>query len=210
MKKTEKEYITLAGEGQDEIAEKRSRFIGYCRPVESEDEAIAFISEIKSKHYDARHNCHAYVIRKNGVCRYSDDGEPQGTAGMPILNVIQKQGISNCVVVVTRYFGGVLLGTGGLVRAYSEAAAMAIEKAGKAQYKLFKSGVLTCDYTRFGKIPALVSLCGGKTDQAEFSENVSVKVYIPHDREEEFKKSLTEFSNGDLSVEFNEEEFCVV
>ena len=110
-------YKTVKEFASDELVEKRSRFIGYCKPVTTQDEAIAFINEIKTKHWDARHNVYAYVIKDEGVSRYSDDNEPQGTAGIPVLDAIRKRDITDCVIVVTRYFGGVLLGAGGLVRA---------------------------------------------------------------------------------------------
>ena len=114
------EYITVKNSGEDEFVEKRSRFIGYCKPVKTQDEAVSFINEIRSKHWDATHNVYAYVLSDGQIMRYSDDGEPQGTAGVPVLDVIKKMGIVDVVVVVTRYFGGIMLGAGGLVRAYSK------------------------------------------------------------------------------------------
>ena len=123
-------YKTVRGFAFDELTEKRSRFIGYCKPVSTQDEAIAFINEIKSKHWDARHNVYAYVIRGEGVSRYSDDNEPQGTAGIPVLDAIRKRGITDCVVVVTRYFGGILLGAAGLLRAYTQACSLGLKAAG--------------------------------------------------------------------------------
>ena len=142
-------YKTVRGFAFDELVEKRSRFIGYCKPVKTQDEAIAFINEIKSKHWDARHNVYAYVIRDEGISRYSDDNEPQGTAGIPVLDSIRKRGITDCVVVVTRYFGGVLLGAGGLVRAYSAAAKLGIDAAGEMEMEIGmglhgEPGVMRC------------------------------------------------------------------
>ena len=123
------EYKTVTMDTSDEFVEKRSRFIGYIRPVKTEEEAIAFINQIKSKHWDATHNVYAYCLREGQVKRYSDDGEPQGTAGIPTLDVLLKSEVTDVVVVTTRYFGGILLGGGGLVRAYSHAASLALAKA---------------------------------------------------------------------------------
>ena len=116
------EYYIPTRAAESEFVEKRSRFIGYIKPVETEAEARAFVEEIKKRHYDARHNCWCYLLREGGVVRYSDDGEPQGTAGQPMLGVFEKEGITDLVCVVTRYFGGILLGTGGLLRAYTKGA----------------------------------------------------------------------------------------
>ena len=127
---TEASYVTIGKEGSATLVEKKSEFIGYAAHVENESEALDFIAKIKHRHSDARHNVYAYVLKKNNIMRYSDDGEPQGTAGMPVLDVIRKTGFTDAVIVVTRYFGGILLGTGGLVRAYSASAKLAVEDAG--------------------------------------------------------------------------------
>ena len=121
------QYRTIRAAASAEFVEKRSRFIGYISPVTTQEDAAAFIDSIRSKHWDATHNVPAYIIREGNICRFSDDGEPQGTAGMPALNVLQKEGLTDCVLVVTRYFGGILLGGGGLVRAYSHAAKIAVD-----------------------------------------------------------------------------------
>ncbi len=123
------DYKTVRAAASGELTEKRSRFIGYCKPVSTEEEATAFIASIRSRHWDARHNVYAYSLREGNLRRYSDDGEPSGTAGMPVLDVLQKSGVTDVCVVVTRYFGGVLLGTGGLVRAYSQAARLGLNAA---------------------------------------------------------------------------------
>ena len=123
------EYFVPTGASETELVEKRSRFLGHVWPVESEEEARARIEEIRKKHYDARHHCWCYRIREGGVERYSDDGEPQGTAGQPMLNVFQREGVTNVCCVVTRYFGGILLGAGGLVRAYTQSAKDALDAA---------------------------------------------------------------------------------
>ena len=125
-----KEYRTVSQEAKEEFTEKRSRFIGWIKPVKTEEEAIEYINAIKSQHWDAKHNVYAYSLREGQISRYSDDGEPQGTAGVPVLEVLTHSGVTDAVIVVTRYFGGILLGTGGLVRAYSHAASIALKSAG--------------------------------------------------------------------------------
>ena len=146
------QYRTIRAAASAEFVEKRSRFIGYISPVTTQQDAIAFIDSIKSKHWDATHNVPAYIIRNGNICRFSDDGEPQGTAGMPALNVLQKEELTDCVLVVTRYFGGILLGGGGLVRAYSHAAKIAVDAGGivsRAECIIVK---IRCDYTFYGRL----------------------------------------------------------
>ena len=151
-------YNTILTPGIDEIVEKKSRFIGYAQPVSSEEEAYAFVESVKKKHYDARHNCHAFAIGKeNTLYRFSDDGEPQGTAGKPILEVISGNQVTDICIVVTRYFGGTLLGTGGLVRAYTEAAKLALADAGIHQMQRMKLMDITCSYNDSGKVQYLLS-----------------------------------------------------
>ena len=201
-------YKTVRGFAFDELVEKRSRFIGYCKPVKTQDEAIAFINEIKSKHWDARHNVYAYVIRDEGISRYSDDNEPQGTAGIPVLDSIRKRGITDCVVVVTRYFGGVLLGAGGLVRAYSAAAKLGIDAAGEMEMEMCSVCTLTCSYTMYGKIPALVARSRGSIDDSDFADEVSIRFHLPEDELSAFNKALSEESSGKYAaVEINKEFF---
>lgn len=149
------QYRTIRAAASAEFVEKRSRFIGYISPVTTQEDAAAFIDSIRSKHWDATHNVPAYIIREGNICRFSDDGEPQGTAGMPALNVLQKEGLTDCVLVVTRYFGGILLGGGGLVRAYSHAAKLAVDAGGtvtRAECSIVK---IRCDYTFYGGSPRL-------------------------------------------------------
>lgn len=201
-------YKTVREFAFDELVEKRSRFIGYCKPVKTQDEAIAFINEIKSKHWDARHNVYAYVIRDEGVSRYSDDNEPQGTAGIPVLDSIRKRGITDCVVVVTRYFGGVLLGAGGLVRAYSAAAKLGIDAAGEMEMEMCSVCTLTCSYAMYGKIPALVAKFRGSIDDSDFADEVSIRFHLPEDELPSFNKALSEESSGKYAaVEINKEFF---
>ena len=202
-------YKTVQGFASDELVEKRSRFIGYCKPVSTQDEAIAFINEIKTKHWDARHNVYAYVIRQEGVSRYSDDNEPQGTAGIPVLDSIRKRGITDCVVVVTRYFGGVLLGAGGLVRAYSAAAKLAIDASGEKEMTMCSVCELSCSYTLYGKLPALIAKFDGSIDDSAFTDDVALRFHLPEDNLVAFNKALSEESSGkcaasELSKEFFE------
>ena len=194
-------YKTVRKLASDELTEKRSRFIGYCRPVKTQDEANAFISEIKTKHWDARHNVYAYVLREGGIERYSDDGEPQGTAGMPVLEVIRKRGVTDCVIVVTRYFGGVLLGAGGLVRAYSAAAKLGIDAAGVCEMELCSVCSLRCSYTLYGKIPSLIAGFGGSIDDSDFADDVTVIFHLPEDALPAFNKALREESSGKYAAE---------
>lgn len=202
-------YKTVQGFAFDELVEKRSRFIGYCKPISTQDEAIAFINEIKTKHWDARHNVYAYVIREEGISRYSDDNEPQGTAGIPVLDSIRKRGITDCVVVVTRYFGGVLLGAGGLVRAYSAAAKLAIDAAKEREMTMCSVCELHCSYTLYGKLPALIAKYDGSIDDSAFTDDVSLRFHLPEDNLDAFNKALSEESSGkcaacELSKEFFE------
>lgn len=148
------EYKTLRAPASDEFTEKRSRFIGYAQPVSTQVEAAAFIERIKKQHHDATHNVFAYLLREGQLERYSDDGEPQGTAGIPVLDVLRKQGVTNCAVVVTRYFGGILLGAGGLVRAYSHAAAIALGKAGIVTMAHCAILDIACDYSFMASLPS--------------------------------------------------------
>ena len=145
------DYRTVREFGTDEFIERRSRFIGYATPVETEEEALAFVAEIKEKHRDASHNVSAFVL-KNGVKRYSDDGEPKGTAGVPVLEVVEKEGLVNVAVVVTRYFGGTLLGAGGLVRAYSHGAKLGLDAAGLVTMTPCRELSLVLGYELYGKI----------------------------------------------------------
>ena len=194
-------YKTVAREGCGEYEVKRSRFLCYAAPVRTPDEAQAFIASVKQKHWDARHNCSAYILREGGVKRFSDDGEPQGTAGMPILDVLEKSGVTDVCVVITRYFGGILLGAGGLVRAYSHSAALALEAGEIITMTPCVEAVLSCDYTLYGRIPALLAEHGGKETETEFTDSVTVRFLLPEDQQEAFQSQLTEYSSGACSAE---------
>ena len=194
-------YRTVRKEGCGEYEVKRSRFLCYAAPVCSQDEAAAFIAAIKQKHWDARHNCSAYILREGGVKRFSDDGEPQGTAGMPILDVLEKSDVTDVCVVITRYFGGILLGAGGLVRAYSHSAALALEAGAIITMVKCAECELTCDYTLYGRIPALIAEHAGKETGTDFTDIVTVRFRLPEDEVDAFQAQLTEYSSGRYSVD---------
>ncbi|MBQ2604549.1 MAG: YigZ family protein [Acutalibacteraceae bacterium] len=201
------EYITVDQFGYDEFTEKRSRFIGYCKPVKTQDEAVSFINEIKAKHWDAKHNVYAYILSDGQTMRYSDDGEPQGTAGVPVLEVMKKSGVVDAVIVVTRYFGGILLGGGGLVRAYSQAASIALEAAQLVTMELCCECCVQCTYNQYGKVGAVIPSCGGVVDDTLFEENVSVLFHIPKEAFGKLNKALADATSGEVSAGIQEEKF---
>lgn len=187
--------VTLEKYGEAELVEKKSVFIGYASPVASEEEAIEFVKSIKKKHADARHNVYAYMIGQN-IVRYSDDGEPQGTAGIPVLDVIRKSGFTDAVIVVTRYFGGILLGAGGLVRAYSAAAKMAVDEAKIITYRSYRQFDLELTYTDHGKITTLLSNADPINDGIDYAENVKLCLALPVEKYEDFKGKVLEITAG--------------
>lgn len=198
-------YKTLSCQAQDEYIVKHSRFIGYAKPVKTEKEAQEFIAEISKKHWDAKHNVYAYSIREGGIKRYSDDGEPQGTAGMPVLNVILQEDITDCVVVVTRYFGGILLGGGGLVRAYTHSAKIGIDAAGIITLSKWTVCKISCDYTFYGKLETFIRDFGGVIENTDFGENVTLEFRIEKGTEEAFDKKLKDLTNGKIAFEITGE-----
>lgn len=188
--------------GVGEYEEKKSKFIAHLKKIDSEDDAITYINELKKEYWDARHNCYAFILgNRNEVQRFSDDGEPGGTAGKPILDVIAGSGIHNIVMVVTRYFGGVLLGTGGLVRAYQKSSIDAIEKSIVIDKM---SGVrinVTTDYTGIGKLQYLVVTLEATEMNTEYGENVIMDVIVPTQNYEKFVESITEATSGKAVIE---------
>ena len=204
------EYKTVNTEASAEFTEKRSRFIGYIKPVTTKNEAVDFINEIRSKHWDATHNVYAYVLREGQTRRYSDDGEPQGTAGIPVLDVLLKEELTDCVVVATRYFGGILLGGGGLVRAYSHTAKIAADAGGIAVMRLCSLMQTECDYNFYGKLNSFIPECGGIVDNTDFAENVKLDFRIPADVEQEFNTKLTDISLGKITAQKKGEIFCKI
>ncbi len=204
------EYKTIEKEACDEFIEKKSRFIGYIKPVTTKEEAVEYINQIKSKHWDATHNVYAYVLRDGQTRRYSDDGEPQGTAGIPVLDVLIKENVVDCVVVATRYFGGILLGGGGLVRAYSHTAKIAVDAGGVITMRLCAIMNVKCDYNFYGRLNSLVPEFGGVIDDTVFEEDVKMKFHIPSDIVGEFNAKLIDVSLGKVSAEKIGEIFCKI
>ena len=201
------EYLIPTGRAETELVEKRSRFIGQVWPVEREEEARARIEETKKKHYDARHNCWCYLLQEGGVVRYSDDGEPQGTAGQPMLNVFQRQEVWNVCCVVTRYFGGVLLGAGGLTRAYTKGAADALTAAGIARMGLWTLWDVPCTYPLLERMKLEVAAAGGVVRDAEYGADITLRTAFPAGTAETFQLRLTELSAGSLAMTAAGEEF---
>ena len=193
------EYFIPSGSGSSEYEEKRSRFIAYLEPAENEEYAKAYIAEIKRKNYDARHNCWCYII-KYGPERYSDDGEPQGTAGIPMLEVFRHENITNVVCVVTRYFGGVLLGTGGLARAYTKAAKGALEDAGISVVRKWIECSVECPYSLYDRLRSEIESVKGSISTVEYGKDVSVSLFIPEEVYESFKKNISDISSGRLKL----------
>ncbi len=198
--------ITLAREASAEYEEKKSVFIGHAIPVKNEDDARLFIESIKKEYHDARHNCYAYMLADGSVARYSDDSEPQGTAGIPILNVIKMSGATDMCIVVTRYFGGILLGTGGLVRAYTTAAKAALDEAGFAVYETYSVFRIDVSYSDYQKLTAALPKIGATEDGCEFGEGVTVTAAVVSGREEELKKTVSEVTYGKGKITFVGEE----
>lgn len=192
------EYTTLEGYGQDEFVERRSRFIGSIRPVTTEEEAIAFINEKKAQYWDATHNVYAYILREGQVRRYSDDGEPQGTAGVPVLEVLQKEGLTDVVVVVTRYFGGILLGAGGLVRAYSHGAKIAVYAGGKKTMSPCTELEMEFGYDLYGKISYLLPQHHAQVTFSDFGVVVRLRILLKDCYVEGFQKALTELTSAQV------------
>ena len=193
------EYITVRREAADEFIEKKSRFIGACKPVSTEEEALAFIQEKRSRYWDASHNVYAYVLREGGVARFSDDGEPQGTAGMPVLDTLRKAGVTDCVVVATRYFGGTLLGAGGLVRAYSHTASLALAAGEKIRMRECLLLALSCEYSLYGRVGALVPECGGVVDDTQFTDVVELSFHLDPAALPALEKRLADATSGRCS-----------
>ena len=189
------EYLVPTQFGEDEFYEKKSHFIGRVWPVETEEDALARIQEMKKQHYDATHNCWAYII-KDGAVRFSDDGEPGGTAGMPMLQVLQREGLYNIVCVVTRYFGGILLGAGGLVRAYTKGAKIAVDAAGKSMKRVWTVLYVPCPYNFYERVKLLVTECEGIIRQTDFGAEVELEILFPEAKVEEFLNKLTDMTSG--------------
>ena len=189
-------YTTVSREAHVEFEEKRSLFIGHAIHVDTEEEAQAFIKKMKKEYSDATHNVSAYILKGGIIARYSDDGEPQGTAGMPTLEAIRKSGVTDVCVVVTRYFGGILLGAGGLVRAYSHSAAIAVEGAGIITYEPYSEVELRCGYSEYQKYSNILVNEGAIIDGTDFEADVLLRFAVKRSRADALLKKITETGNG--------------
>lgn len=205
-----REYKTVELESSDYFVEKKSKFIGYAKPVSTQDEAVEFINTIKSKHWDATHNVYAYVLRENNTQRYSDDGEPSGTAGVPVLDVILKENVTDVCVVATRYFGGTLLGAGGLVRAYSHTSKIALDAAHIITMANCQIYSVIVDYSFYDRLNVLLSDFGANVIKSDFSTSVSVEFSVKEDASELLKDKLTDISNGKYSLNYLRSEFAKI
>ena len=201
------EYLVPFEDGESEFVEKRSRFISHLWRVESEAEARSRIEEMKKKYYDARHNCWCYLLKEGNVIRYSDDGEPQGTAGQPMLNVFQRESVTNVCCVVTRYFGGVLLGAGGLTRAYTRGAKDVLDAVGIARMSLWTLWDVPCTYPLFERVKLEIADCGGVVRDADYGAGITLRAAFPAGEAETFSTRLTELSAGGLEMTAAGEEF---
>lgn len=205
------EYKTILNSATAEFEEKKSRFISYVKPVTEEEDAVAFIESIRSKHWNATHNVYAYHINQNVLIqRYSDDGEPSGTAGMPALEVIKRMGLQDVVVVVTRYFGGTLLGASGLIRAYSKGAAMGLEAAGIVTRKLCSNINIVIEYTLFGKLQNMLMTNNHIIKSTQYGQDVELCVLIEAGGEDKLLADITEISNGRAIAEVGEKTYITL
>lgn len=193
-------YYIPTQDSETEFVEKRSQFIGHVAHVATEEQARAFVQAMKKRYHDARHNCWCYVIREEGVIRYSDDGEPQGTAGQPMLNVFTKEGITDVVCVVTRYFGGILLGAGGLVRAYTRSAKDALDAAGVSVVRRWVELSIPCGYSLFARLQLEVESWQGVVTDTEYGADVTIKALLPEERAEDFAAHVLDITAGSVQA----------
>ena len=203
------EYYVPTGAGESEYVEKRSRFLGHLRKVESEDEARAFVAEMKKKYYDARHNCWCYLL-KDGPERYSDDGEPQGTAGIPMLEVFRREGVTNLVCVVTRYFGGVLLGAGGLFRAYTKSAKDALDAAGRSVVRRWIRLEIPCSYAALERYKQEIAAFDGAVESLDYGAAVTIRALLPEEKSEALQARILDVSGGAVKATVTGESFQAV
>ena len=200
-------YTTVKQAASFEYEDRKSVFIGDAMPVSSEDEALSFLEMIKKRYSDARHHVYAYVLRENSIMRFSDDHEPQGTAGMPVLDVIRKNGVTDVIIVVTRYFGGTLLGTGGLVRAYTSAALGALEGAEIIRYDIYTELEFSVSYSDYGKIASILAELDFRSDDTDFGTDVKIKGRILKSALEKFEKQLTDITSARSKITIIGEKF---
>lgn len=201
------EYIVPYQNAESEFTEKRSRFITHLYKVETEAEARARIEEMKKKYYDARHNCWCYLLQEGGVVRYSDDGEPQGTAGMPMLDVLRRENLTNVLCVVTRYFGGVLLGTGGLVRAYTKSTQLALENAGINEVNRYAVVLITCPYSLLGTVQNLLPEHNCMVEETDYAADVTLTATLPEDGTAALEQALRDATSANADMEIMDTQF---
>ncbi len=201
------DYLVPRGVGQAEYIEKKSRFLGGVYPVTSEQEAKEILERVRKQHYDARHNCWCYIL-KSGQKRYSDDGEPQGTAGQPMLNVFEREGVVDVLCIVTRYFGGILLGAGGLCRAYTKAAKDALDAAGISRMQPWLRQQITVSYALFERAKLLIAAQEGTVEDAQYGADILITYRIPEGADERLRTALREASSGSVVPSLLEEIFC--
>lgn len=205
------QYRTIYKKGVDEIIINKSRFIGYSLPIDNEDDALSFIEEIKTLHRNATHNVYGYVLGDdNSVQRYSDDGEPNGTAGIPVLEVIKKEDLRNVVVVITRYFGGIKLGTGGLIRAYTKGAKIGIEAGIIVDKVLFKKMKVRVDYTLYGKVENYLKNNGIIIEDTIYDDAVNIILYIDYEKYNSFINIMEDLTSGTVIVKDLGEEYLLI
>ena len=200
-------FRTVRAFAEASFTEKRSEFIGYITPAADEEQAVSFINEIRSRHRKATHNVYAYILRNGNISRYSDDGEPQGTAGVPVLEVLRKEGLTDVCCVATRYFGGILLGGGGLVRAYSHTAKIAVDAADIMEMHPAYPVTVTADYSLYGKITYIIPEYEAKLTDSIFTDSVTLKFLVKEHLCEKFVEKLTDLSNGACAVEIGKQDF---
>ncbi|MBE7027003.1 MAG: YigZ family protein [Ruminococcaceae bacterium] len=193
-------YKTVARSASATMIERKSKFIATVRPVKTESQALELIAEMKSKYYDATHNVYAYIIGEGNIMRYSDDGEPSGTAGVPVLEVMRKEGLIDTAVVVTRYFGGILLGAGGLVRAYGASAKLGLDEAKIVTRTLCDLVEVSCDYTLFGKVQYETLGAGYIISDIVYESDVRVYVYTKIDKTDEYIKLMCDITNAKVQT----------
>lgn len=201
------DFSTIKGFATDSFIEKKSEFIGYIAPVRTNEEAVEFINKIRSEHRKAKHNVYAYILREGNTSRYSDDGEPQGTAGVPVLDVLQKEGLTDVCCVVTRYFGGILLGGGGLVRAYSHSAKIAVDAAERMIMCSSYPVKITVDYDLYGKISYLLPEFEVKVTDTDFGSDVTVSLLVKKGLADKLKEKMVDVTNGRLEYVQDDEVF---
>ena len=200
-------YKTIRNRTEASFTEKKSEFIGYISPAGTEEEAIGFINEIRAMHRKATHNCYAYILRNNNTGRHSDDGEPGGTAGMPVLQVLQREELYNVTCVVTRYFGGILLGAGGLVRAYAHGAKIAVDAAGRSIKRIWTNVYLPCPYSWYERIRLEVAAFGGMIRETQFGADVELDLLLPEEQTQGFLERVTDLSAGTIEGLIGKQEY---